>query len=160
MCPKYQMVHRILHFVKGTLYSRLHFTSHTTLNLSAFSYADWAGCPSIRRSTIGYCIFLSKNLISWCLKKQHTISRSSTKAEIRSMANTTVEITWPTFLLKDLHIPPITPLVLYYDNLSALHMTIDLVFHAHSKHIELDYHFVRERVVIGYLITRHINTNN
>jgi hypothetical protein len=130
-----KMVHRILRFVKGTLYSRLHFTSYTTLDLSAFSDADWADCPSTRRSTTGYCIFLGKNLISWCSKKQHTISRSSTEAEYRSMANTAAEITWLTFLLKDLHIPLTTPPVLYCDNLSALHMTINPVFHARSKHI-------------------------
>jgi hypothetical protein len=76
------------------------------------------------------------------------------------MANTAAEITWLTFLLKDLHIPLTTPPVLYCDNLSALHMTINPVFHARSKHIELDYHFVRERVAIGHLITRHINSSN
>jgi hypothetical protein len=155
-----KMVNRILRFVKGTLHTRLFLTSQTTLDLSAFSDADWAGCLITRRSTTGYCIFLGKNIISWCSKKQHTISRSSTEAEYRSMANTTSEITWLTFLLKDLNIPLKSTPVLYCDNLSALHLTINPVFHARSKHIELDYHFVRERVALGHLITRHINSSN
>ena len=105
--------------------------------------------------------FLKKNnIISWCSKKQHTMSRSSTEVEYRSMANTAAEITWLTFLLKDLHIPLKSTPVLYCDNLSALHLTINPVFHACSKHIELDYHFVRERVALRHLITRHINSSN
>jgi hypothetical protein len=74
------------------------------------------------------------------------------------MANTAAELTWLTFILKDLHIPMTSPPTLYYDNLSALHMTINPIFHAISKHIELDYHFVRKRVVLGQLITKHIST--
>lgn len=76
------------------------------------------------------------------------------------MANTTAELTWLTFILKDLRIPLRRPPSLYRDNLSALHMTINPVFHARSKHIELDYHFVRERVALGLLITKHISTNH
>ena len=116
------------------------------------------GWPTTWRSIIGYCMFLGVNHISWCAKKQHTISRSSTEAEYRSMANTTTELTWMSFILKDLHIPLASTPTLYCDNTSALHMTINPMFHAHSKHIELDYHFVRERVALRLLVTQHIST--
>ncbi|KAL3569683.1 hypothetical protein D5086_029573 [Populus alba] len=112
----------------------------------------WAGCPTTRGSITGYCTFLGGNLISWCAKKQHIIYRSSTEAEYRAMANTTAELTWLAFILKDLRITLSSPLILYYDNLSALHMTVNLVFHARSKHIELDYHFVREHFAQGLLV--------
>jgi hypothetical protein len=155
-----KMVRRILRYVKGTIDVGLHFTSNTTLDLFAFSDADWAGCPTTRRSTTGYCTFLGGNIISWCAKKQHTVSRSSTEAEYRAMANTTAELTWLTFILNDLRIALASPPVLYCDNISALHMTINPVFHARSKHIELDYHFVRERVSLGLLVTHYIPTND
>ena len=74
------------------------------------------------------------------------------------MANTTAEITWLTYILKDLRIPLSSPPTLYCDNLSALYMTINPVFHARSKHIELDYHFVHERVALGLLVTKHVST--
>ena len=74
------------------------------------------------------------------------------------MENTTAKLTWMSFILKDLHIPLASTPTLYCDNTSALHMTINLVFHACSKHIELDYHFVRERVALGLLVTQHIST--
>jgi hypothetical protein len=68
--------------------------SYTTLNLDVFSYAYWVSCPTTQRSTTGYCIFLDQNFISWCAKKQSTISRSSTEIEYRAMANTTAELAW------------------------------------------------------------------
>jgi len=74
------------------------------------------------------------------------------------MANTTAKLTWMSFILKDLQISLASTPTLYYDNISALHMTINPVFHACNKHIELDYHFVRERVALGHLITQHIST--
>ena len=74
------------------------------------------------------------------------------------MANTTVELTWMSFILQDLHILLASTPTLYCDNTSVLNMTINSVFHARSKHIELDYHFVRERVALGLLVTQHIST--
>ncbi|KAJ8751366.1 hypothetical protein K2173_016562 [Erythroxylum novogranatense] len=147
-----KLVHRILRYLKGTLSTGLHVTSQTTLTLSAFSDTDWASCPTTRRSTTGYCTFLGSNIISWCAKKQHTISRSSTEAEYRAMANTAADLTWLTYILRDLHVPLSSSPTLYCDNISALYMIINPVFHARSKHIELDYHFVRECVALGLLV--------
>jgi hypothetical protein len=93
-------------------------------------------------------------------EKNNTISRSSTKANYRAIANTTAELTWLTYILKDLRISISAPPVLYCDNISSLYMTINPVFHARSKHIELDYHFVRERVAIGLLVTKHVSSAN
>jgi len=76
------------------------------------------------------------------------------------MANTVAELTWLTFLLQDLRISLASLQLLYCDNLNALHMTINPVFHARSKHIELDYQYVHERVTLGHLVTHHIPTND
>ncbi|XP_050115651.1 uncharacterized mitochondrial protein AtMg00810-like [Malus sylvestris] len=79
------------------------------VHLTAYSDADWAGCPFNRRSTSGYCIFLGSNLISWSAKKQPTVARSSTEAEYRSLAHTAAEITWICKVFKDLslHLPQV-----------------------------------------------------
>ncbi|GJS39971.1 ribonuclease H-like domain-containing protein [Tanacetum coccineum] len=59
----------------------------STIDLVAYSDADWAGCPTIRRSTSGYCVFLDNNLLSWSFKRQPTLSRSSAEAEYRGVTN-------------------------------------------------------------------------
>ena len=94
------------------------------------------------------------------VQKKNTVSRSSTKAEYRSMAHNAIELTWLTFILRDLKVPLQFPLILFCDNLNALHMTVNPVVHARSKHIELDYHFIQERIVLGQLVTRHVSSVN
>ena len=134
----------------------IRFFKQSSLRLTGFYDADWVGCTNTRRSTYGYCIFLGANCISWSSKWQPTVSRSSVEAEYRSLASSAVEITWLTFLLHDIGIQLCEPPQLLCDNLSALHMTVNPVFHVRSKHIELDYHFVWEKVASGVLITHFL----
>jgi hypothetical protein len=68
--------------------------------VSAFSDADWAGDTDDRRSTGGFAVYFGPNLISWSARKQPTVSRSSTEAEYKSLANATAEVIWFEALLK------------------------------------------------------------
>uniref|UniRef100_A0A2N9I8J5 Reverse transcriptase Ty1/copia-type domain-containing protein n=1 Tax=Fagus sylvatica TaxID=28930 RepID=A0A2N9I8J5_FAGSY len=95
---------RILRYLKGTLFHGLHFSSQSSLTLQAYSDADWAGDPTDRRSTTGYCFLLGDSLISWRSKKQSVVARSSTEAEYRALADTTAELLWLRWLLQDLGI--------------------------------------------------------
>ncbi|XP_059654868.1 uncharacterized mitochondrial protein AtMg00810-like [Cornus florida] len=70
----YAAIHCILHYLKGTMFHGLHFSSQSSLILRAYSDADWAGDPTNRRSTTGYCFFLGDSLISWCSKKQTAVA--------------------------------------------------------------------------------------
>ncbi|GKA76472.1 retrovirus-related pol polyprotein from transposon RE1 [Tanacetum coccineum] len=146
-----QQVKRILRYVKGTLAYGLMYSkpSHTTI----LGYADWARCIETRKSTYGYSIFLGNNLVSWSAKKQPTISRSSCESEYRAMANTAAEIVWLTHLLRELQaLPPDRPTLLC-DNRSAFFLSQNPVAHKRAKHIDLDYHFIRELVLSGKLYT-------
>ena len=85
-------VKRILRYVCGTRNMGLKIRKSKSMLVSAFSDADWAGCVDDRRSTGGFAVFLGGNLVSWCARKQATVSRSSTEAEYKALANATAEM--------------------------------------------------------------------
>ncbi|GJZ72653.1 ribonuclease H-like domain-containing protein [Tanacetum coccineum] len=126
----------------GTLDLGLHLYASSTTSLVGYIDADWAGCPSIRRSTSGYCVFLGDNLLSWYAKRQHTLSRSSAKAEYQGVANVIAETVWLRNLLHELHSPLSTTTLVYCDNVSAVYMSVNPVQHQRTKHIEIDINFV------------------
>jgi len=150
---------RVLRYLKHTPDHGL-LISKGPLNLQAFCDSDWAGNPDDRRSTSGFCIFLGSSLISWSSKKQNVVSRSSTEAEYRSLAHTTAELFWIRMLLKELHVFLPTPPILWCDNVIALALASNPVFHARTKYIEVDYYFIREKVLNGDIVLQFISTLN
>jgi hypothetical protein len=138
-------VKRLLHFLKHTISSAFLIRRSSSTMISAFSDADWAGCTDDRKSTGGFAVFLGPNLISWCAKKQKMLSRSSTEAEYKAMANATAEIMWVQAVLQELRIPCPLSARLWCDNMGAKYLASNLVFHGRMKHVEIDYHFVRDQ---------------
>nr|GEX45274.1 hypothetical protein [Tanacetum cinerariifolium] len=104
------------------------------------------------------CMFLSLKKYAFELldrahmansKQQHTISRLSAEAEYRGVANVVVETAWLHNILKELHTPLLSATLVYYDNVSAIYMTVNHVHHQRTKHIKIDIHFVRDMVAHG-----------
>ena len=131
------------------------YSNPESLEVTGYSDADWAGCPMDRRSTSGYCVFLGGNLVSWKSKKQTVISRSSAEAEYRAMANVAGELQWIRMLLAEIGLPMTGSSTLCCDNQSAIHIASNPVFHERTKHIEVDCHFVREKVNCGDIQLAH-----
>ncbi|KAL0427812.1 UNVERIFIED_CONTAM: Retrovirus-related Pol polyprotein from transposon RE1 [Sesamum latifolium] len=127
-----EVVRRILRYVKG---------DHDT-----------------RCSTTGYVFMLGFRAVSWCSKRQPTMSLLTTEAEYRAAATATQDITWLLQLLKELHQPIEYGVPLYCDNLSAMRLAENPVFHARTKHVEVHYHFIREKVLQEEIKLKHVGT--
>jgi len=149
---------RIIRYIQGTKEFGLRLSPSTVTNLSAYSDADWGGCPDTRRSTSGYCVYLGANLISWSAKRQATLSPSSAEPEYRGVANAVAESCWLRNLLLELHCPISKATVVYCDNVSAIYHLGNPVNHQRTKHIEMDIHFVREKVELGQVHVLHVST--
>ena len=147
-----------MRYLNGSLHCV--FLQPGPLVLFAFFDSDWAGDPYDRCSTTGYLVYLGYNPITWSAKKQDTVSRSSTESEYRALATTAVELSWLRQVLKDLGIFLSTPPKLWCDNVYALAIASNPVFHVHTKHVEVDYHFVCERVLRRDLLVKYVATGD
>ncbi|GJR52477.1 retrovirus-related pol polyprotein from transposon TNT 1-94 [Tanacetum coccineum] len=129
-------------------------------SLEAFSDADWVRDSDDQWSTGGFAIYLGSNLISWTARKQRTALRSSTEAEYKALADTVAELTWLQSLLHELGIRSSSTPILWCDNLGATYLSTNPIFRARTKHVEIDCHFVREKVAQGDLRVQHISTHD
>ncbi|GKC16612.1 ribonuclease H-like domain-containing protein [Tanacetum coccineum] len=130
--PHFSALKRILRYVRGTLDYGLQLFSSSTTKLVAYSDADWAGCPTTRRSTFG------------------------AKAEYHGVANAVAETCWLRNLLRELHTPLSSATLVYCDNVSAVYLSCNPVQHQRTKHIEIDIHFVRDLVAAGQVRVLHV----
>ncbi|XP_019262451.1 PREDICTED: uncharacterized protein LOC109240276 [Nicotiana attenuata] len=150
---------RVVSYIKGAPGLGLFMEAGAIDHLSAYCDSDWASCLNTRRSVIGYVVKLGNSLISWKSKKQPTMSRSSAEAEYRSMAAATAEITWLTGLLKDLGINVSKPVSLFCNNKVAIQIAGNPIFHERTKHIEIDCHFVREKIKTGLIHPCYVSSS-
>ncbi|PKU78407.1 Retrovirus-related Pol polyprotein from transposon TNT 1-94 [Dendrobium catenatum] len=155
----FEQLKRLLRYVNGTISYGLSL-SRGSMELHCYADSDWAGDSTDRKSVSGYCNFIGNSLISWQVKKQSTVARSSTEAEYRSLAIAASEVIWLRRLLSDFNLPPQAPMPLYCDNTSAIALANNPVFHARTKHIEVDCHFIRDCIQTKQIIVHHLATQD
>jgi len=150
----------VLRYLKHAPGQGILMARNSAASLTAYCDGDWAGCQLGRKSTSGYCILLGSSPISWKSKKQGVVTRSSAEAKYRAIAVATCEVTWLLSLLKDLGFSTLQPATLYCDNKAALHITANPVFHQRTKHIEVDFHFIRDKITAGIIKPTYISTKS
>lgn len=149
-------VKRVLRYLAGTVTHGIFFSASTPLTLHAYSDADWAGNKDDYTSTGAYIVYIGKQHISWASRKQKSVSRSSTEAEYRSVADTAAELKWILSIATELGIPLSGIPTIYCDNIGATQLCANPVFHSRMKHVALDYHFIREQVQQKSLRVSHV----
>lgn len=158
----------VIRYLSGTktMGIRYHTGDNQVNGLQSWYYpqchvdSDWAGDPNSRRSTTGYLFTLNGGAISWKSSLQPTVSLSSTEAEYRATTEAGQEVVWLRNLLKFINIKHPTPTVLCCDNKGAVDLTRKTVFHGRTKHIEVQYHWIREQVEKGTITLRQVSTEN
>ena len=151
---------RILRYLKGTATRKLNYSRTGNATLTGYSDSDWAGDLDKRRSTTGYLFTLAGAAISWSSRKQQTIALSSTEAEYMAACAATQEAMHLRGLLKDFGIIHHGPTTLFMDNQGAIVISNDSMTSKRSKHIDIKYHYVRERIEEKDIATRYINTED
>ncbi|KAH9650552.1 protein kinase domain-containing protein [Citrus sinensis] len=154
----FEAVYRILRYLKGTPGRGLMFKKHGHLQVEVYTDADWAGSVTDRRSTSGYCSFIGGNLVTWRSKKQNVVARSSAGAEFRAIAHGICEVMWIKRILEELKFTFSTPLKVYCDNKAAISIAHNPVLHDRTKHIEVDKHFIKEKLNTGIICMTYLPT--
>ncbi|CAN6716764.1 unnamed protein product [Malus baccata var. baccata] len=152
-------VKRIIRYLQGTIKCGITYSADSAMHLTAFSDVDWATDLNTIRSMTGYVVYLGGNLISWQSKKQTSVSRSSIEAEYKALAHTVADVAWIRLILKDLGVVLLVQPTIYCDNTSAIVLSANPVYHSRIKHLDTDYHFVRERVHQGDLKVEYLPTD-
>ncbi|MCO5611242.1 hypothetical protein L7F22_065494 [Adiantum nelumboides] len=159
--PHLDTVRRILRYVRATLdYAPLFYDAGTQVQIHGYTNFDWVGSSSDRRSTNGYMFSFGNATVTWSSKKQPTVALLSIEAEYRGATVAACEVAWLEMLLQDLEIQVQDPIVIYCDNLSSIQLARNPVFHARTKHIEVHYHFIRERVFNGDIDLAYVRTED
>ena len=152
-----QAVNQILQYLKGSPGKGLLFKRGDMI-LEAYTDVNYACSLVDRRSSSGYFTFLVGNLVTLRSKKQNVIARSSAKSEFQSIAMGVCELLWLKIILDDLKIRWEGPIRLYCDNKSTISIANNPVQHDHTKHIEVNKHFIKEKRDSGLICSPFVST--
>ena len=153
---------RVLKYLKGTLNHGIMYrgTPDGMVVLLGYSDADWAGDRDTRRSTTGYVFMVGGGAVSWASKLQPTVALSTSEAEYVAACAAAQEALFQRQLMKDVNLPQLDATVIYEDNTGAIAMTENPIDHQRTKHIDIRYHFIRERVANGDIKLVHVATED
>ena len=142
---------RIIRYLKGTAGMGMLFKKNGHFSISGYTDASWAGDLSDRRSTSGYFTFVGGNLVTWKSKKQKVVALSSAEAEFRGIAKGLAELLWIRKLMFELGFPSKDAAELRCDNKAAISISENPVQHDRTKHVEIDRHFIKEKLDSGLI---------
>lgn len=150
---------RILRYLRGTCHLGIRYKQNETgLELLGFCDSDFAGDVNTRRSTSGFLFQLSSGPVSWCSQRPKIVTLSTTEAEYVAACAAAKETIWLRRLLKDIECPCVGSTILSIDNGSALRLVKNPEYHKRTKHIDIQYHFIREKYVSGEIDVRQVSS--
>lgn len=146
-----EAVLRIIRYLKGTSGHGVLFKPNGNLEIKAYTDADWAGDKGDGRSTSGYFTLVGDNLVTWKSKKQKVVALSSAEAEFRGIARGLAEVQWIKKLLTEIGVSSTNPSSIMCNNKDAIQISENPVQHDRTKHVEIDRHFIKEKLEAGII---------
>ncbi|KAK4275990.1 hypothetical protein QN277_018994 [Acacia crassicarpa] len=166
---QWECVQRLLHYLNGTSTHGLLIQPVQQFNIQSYTDSDRGGIstkknkdeeiqiiPENKRSTSGYCIYLGANPIMWVSRKQQVVSKSTTEVEYRSVADSIIDLMWILPLLKIMSIDVVKTPCIWCDNIGTAALASNPILHSKTKHVELDVHFIREKVATGIVTVGYV----
>ena len=147
-------------YLKGSSRKNVLFKRSSRLVLEAYTNADYVGYVIDRRSTTRYWTFFCGNLVTWRSKKHSLVARSSAEAKFHAMSQGICKLLWLKIISKDLKIKWDKPMRLYCDNKSAISIAHNPIRHNQTKHIEINIHFIKEKLDSGLTCTPYVSINH
>lgn len=151
---------RVVKYLKSDPDQGILLRSNANFQILGWCDSDWGSCPLTRRSVTGYFVQIGASPVSWKIRKQKTVSRSSAEAEYRALAVLVQELIWLKHMLNTLGISHPQPMIVHCDSKSAIYIATNPVFHERTKHIEMDLHFVRDEVLTRTIRLQHVSTQS
>ena len=154
-------IKRIQRYLKGTKHLKLILGGLTGNGfLTAYTDVDYGYDHMHRNSKSGYVLYFNIGHVAWGLKKHACVATSTTHAKYIALYIVTKEVNWCRRLLADLGFAQTEPMVIYIDSQNALRLAMNLEFHAHTKHIDIKYHYTREQILLQSIRLQYVNTHD
>lgn len=149
---------RIFKYINGTIEKGILFKSNIKMNILGYSDADYGGDIDERKSTTGFLFMLGSSIISWSSERQKSVALSTTESEYVAAAQAVKELVWIKLLIQNLLIGANEKPNLYVDNQSAIRLIKNPEFHKRTKHIDIRYHFIRQKFEEGLFNLEYVKT--
>ena len=154
-------IKRLLRYIKGTLTYGLKFVANKNeCDLHDYADPNWAGDVDTRRSISGYIFKVADATISWSSKKQSTVAKSTTEAEFVALTQASQEEIWPRRLLSGLDCNTDGPTLIKEDNQGAIEIAKNPKFHNRTKHIDITFYFIRDRIESKEIKVEYCSTHD
>ena len=153
-------VYWILRYLEGCPGKGVFYQKNGHLDFVAYTDADWAGDRDERKSTSGYFTLVGGNRVTLRSKKQKVVAMSSAEAEFRDVAKGVTEVLWLRKLLTELGFTPTQSCELYCDNQAAINISENPVQHDRTKHVEVDRHFIKEKLEAQIIKLPHVKSKD
>ena len=154
----FQALNKVLRYLKGTTGLGITYKQTSKLDLILYIDSDYVGSHVDYRSTTGYYTIVGRNLVTWRSKKQSVVSKSSIEAEFRAMPKGIDEVMWIKYLLDNLKVPYIKPIIIRCDNKSDISIAHDPVDHDRMKHVNVNRFYIQDHIIQGIIKTEHVTS--